>query len=118
MPVELDDHEVRPLNSRQVNRILCSVIAGVVAADPNIKIRVPQVIQLLKRPAIGAHALARQDEARRSCTPACDVSWEIALLATISGLRTWCEPDAVDHALAWIDLNLDTVYASASKSQN
>jgi hypothetical protein len=109
MPAELDPADVRPLTSREISKILCSIIGGVVAADARVKKRVPEVLRLV-RMQDGAHVLAIDDEARRACTPACDVSWEIALLATVSGLRTWCSPVDLEVAIEWTDANMAALY--------
>lgn len=75
--------------------MLCSIIGGVITADPRTRSRVPQVIGIAK---VSPNTLMK--------APA---SWEVAFAATISGFRGWCDPKDVDTALEWVNQNLNLI---------
>ena len=93
----LDPREARPLTSREISKILSSIIGGVVTADPHARERVPVVLEL---------ARTKTSELVRPTSPA---SWELAIGATVAGLRGWCDPRDVDIALRWVDANLHKI---------
>jgi len=108
MGATLDPAPVRPLTSREISKVLCSIIGGAVAYDPWVAEFVPDVLSAITAPAPhDLHAL--------NLHVTCDLrsaSWAIALAATVSGLRGWCRPGDVDTALAWVVEHLDTVLAT------
>ena len=106
-PARLDPSDARPLTSREIAKVLCSMLGGIMAADPQSKDRVPTVVQLARdRPT----SVMRQDAIMRTTLPKCSVSWEVAFVVTISGLRGWCAPAEVDTALAWVSENVHLIY--------
>lgn len=83
----LSSAPVRPLTSREIAKILCSILSGV--ADPD-RILVGSFSGVLDsagpcRDSVGLHDL-----------------WAAAFLATVAGFYTWCRPIDVETALAWI----------------
>lgn len=78
--------------------MLCSIIGGVITADPAIRPRVPTVL-----------GIVRQRPRELMTAPA---SWECALAATVSGLRGWCDPKDVDTAIDWVDQNLPVILSN------
>lgn len=91
----LDPREARPLTSREISKVLCAIIGGVIIADPKVRPRVPAVL-----------GLAKTAPSSLMKAPA---TWEVALAATVSGFRGWCDPKDVDNALDWVDQNLPLI---------
>lgn len=82
----LDLHAAQPLSSSEIRAVLGSIIGGIVIADPDARIRIPDVLELVRVcPAKLLH-------------PACS-SWETALAATVAGLREWCAAGDIDTAI-------------------
>jgi len=106
MGATLDPAPVRPLTSREISKVLCSIIGGVVAFDPGSAALVPDILSAITAPA--PHDLRALNE-RATSINCRGASWAIALAATVSGLRGWCRPHDVDAALAWVAEHLDDV---------
>ncbi len=102
--VTLDPNEARPLTNREISKVLCSIIGGVVTSYPDVKARVPDILQIAKAGTVLEFA------ERTAKYGIAETSWEVALIATVSGLRGWCNPEDVDSALEWVDHNLDRIF--------
>lgn len=136
--VALDPREARPLTSREISKVVCSIIAGVVAYDQDAREVVPDVIRAVRESGAEVdhqgrwYALPRRRNAMeevnaiaqrriRNSHPRPDYiavlskvylgpSWACALICTVAGLRGWCAAKDVDTALAWVAENLELVF--------
>jgi hypothetical protein len=102
-PATLDPRDARPLTSREISKVLCSIIGGVITIDPNARPRVPAVLELVR------------SSPKSLMEPSSPASWEVALAATVSGLRGWCAPKDVDTAIDWVDQNLPLILNGLAK---
>ena len=111
MTVELDPLPVRALTSREIAKVLASIIGGVVAADHRARHRVAIVIAHVRARYLGRGnpIEERNREFRQHRFVGADPCWEVALLATVAGLRGWCNPKDVATAIDWVDANLPLV---------
>jgi hypothetical protein len=101
MPIAtLDPREARPLTSREISKVLCSIIGGVVTADPDAHPRVPAVLELVRKSPL--------ELMRKPCSPA---SWETALAATVAGFYGWCKQSDIHTAIHWVDQNFARIFA-------
>lgn len=100
-PARLDPREARPLTSREISKVICAIIGGVVTVNPGVKPRVPTVLELARKETPIASPLPSGAQF--------GVSWEVALMATVAGFRGWCDPKDVDTAIEWVDQNLPLI---------
>lgn len=116
----LDPRDVRPLSRHEIGKVLFAIIGGVVAADPRLTKRIPSVLELVRVPATEAHPISVYDAECRAYVKIMggdgQVSWEVALLATVVGFRAWCDPDDVAAAIEWVDQHLDILYTTLGVS--
>lgn len=111
-PTTLDPADARPLTSREISKVLCSIIAGVVVFDPAARPAIPAVIAAVRREAPSSEAtnIGWLYRARAAHTfRLTEASWATALSATVSGLRGWCAPNDIAAALAWVAENVDEI---------
>ncbi len=111
---KLDPREARPLTSREISKVICGIIGGVVTYDQDARAVVPEVIKAVRAnsPLREVNYLAQRSlPARRRGT-----SWACALSATVAGLRGWCDPKDVETALSWVAENLDRILPAATAS--
>jgi hypothetical protein len=119
--VALDPREARPLTSREISKVVCSIIAGVVAYDQDAREVVPDVIKAVRESVAMEEINAIAQRRIRNGHPRPDYvsvlskvylgpSWACALIGTVAGLRGWCAPKDVDTALAWVAENLELVF--------
>lgn len=102
---ELDPRDARPLTSREISKVLCSIIAGVVVYDPASRHFVPDVIAACRRHA----TIMEADAVVSPFMPEQPATWAAAISATVSGLRGWCAPPDIAAALAWVAENLHEI---------
>lgn len=109
MPHRLSALPERPLTSREITKVLTSIIGGVVVSEPSVHAIIPELLEHARGDTGEIFVGDREIERKRHRLHQIP-SWEIAFMATISGLRGWCSPSDVDTALAWIEENLPRIY--------
>lgn len=114
MTTQLDPRDARPLTSREISKVLCSIIAGVVVYDERARAAVPAVIDAVRRSAPDDEVTndgwwKRRSEAQRYFVRSREASWATALSATVSGFRGWCDPSDIATALSWVADHLDEI---------
>lgn len=118
----LDPADARPLTSREISKVLCSIIAGVVVYDPAARSSMPEVLAAVRTgtaPAGAVDDLAWRRTVPRQkyagggipITPSFGqpASWATALSATVAGFRGWCAPNDIATALTWVTENLHEI---------
>lgn len=118
MPVRLDPRDARPLTSREISKVLTSVLDGVASAYPEA---VPVFPDAMAAVAVAAQHPVQLGNARAALRAvsseerfANNAGWFTALAATIGGMRQWCALADVDTAVAYISENLHKRYALPS----
>lgn len=123
-PVTLDPRQERPLTSREIAKILGSILAGVLVSAPHAADSMGTAFEHIKwiRVVIGigsseemtanARTLSLDEAVQRAnALVAADLhregkaTWFTALTATISGFYGWCRAEDVDTAVAWCQQN-------------
>lgn len=103
-PAVLSVDAIRPLTSRELSTILCSILRAVATIEPE---EIDAFATLLDTvgPAVAAEN-HRTDRNEHVCLP----SWRIAFAATVSGFYTWCDPQEIETAVEWISQNLPHLF--------
>ena len=108
MPVTLSTAPVRPLTNREISKFLCAMLNGIAVIEPGVTAEFPEVIDLSMRLLELEHDGG--DALRQLCKGQEKATWRVAVGATVSGLKHWCERVDIETALMWVRENLPRMF--------
>ncbi len=101
-PATLSADDVRPLTSREIAQVLCSILDAISQIEPDEVATFSGLLDLCG-PVI---SFENQRSDRHVCLP----SWRTAFSATVAGFYKWCDPVEVETAITWIAQNLPNLF--------
>ncbi len=112
MPEVVLSDVARPLNSHEISKVFCSILAGVAAVEPGEVAGFGTLVDLAKALATSTDTdiikAAREQIHRKAGAP----TWRTAFSATVAGFYGWCAPLDVELALTWVSQNIHRLFPS------
>lgn len=123
MTASLDPRDARPLTSREISKVLHSILQGIAVSSPATKdsfldlaVRARQYLNLWYASPHSselADPAAPFEQITDALSVACGgitASWQLAFVATVSGFISWCRRGAIDQALVWLTENMSRLF--------
>lgn len=86
------------------------MLNGIAVIEPATTTEFPEVLQLGLE-LVDADVADGGGVLKRLCKGEHIATWRVAIGATISGLKNWCEPVDITTALMWVQENLDRMFS-------